>query len=260
MRFGFCSAFEHFPTIAAAGFDYFEPPLAAALKPEEPAATVMPRLLEVAERQKIQAEAFNVFLPGDLKITGPSVDPDRQRTYLESAFDRVRSLGGDTVVFGSAGARGVAEGFATAEASRQIIAFLKLAGSIAAENNLKIVVEPLNRGECNIINSVAEGLELVRAVNSSAVKVLSDLYHVDLEHQSYAETRDAGEHLYHVHVAGALGRRAPILADVDYLARFFAVLKAMGYSKRISVEGNTNDVARDAPVALDACRKAWAIA
>jgi sugar phosphate isomerase/epimerase len=260
MRFGYCTGFEHAPEIALAGFDYLEPPLAPLLKPESPEPEVMPALLEAASSQAIHAEAFNVFLPGDLKITGSAVDPARQQRYLDNAFQRVKSLGGKIVVFGSAGARGVPDGFAREEAVRQIAAFLILAGPLAAANGVTVAIEPLSSRECNILTSVAEAMEMVQAVAHPAVQVLADLYHIDTDGRSYDETRAAGSALRHVHIAGCEGRRAPIPADIDYMARFFGVLKTMGYDRRISVEASATDIERDAPVALEACRKAWELA
>ena len=57
---------------------------------------------------------------------------------------------------------------------------------------MTLAIEPLNTGECNFINGVAEAVSLAQEVNHPSVKVLSDLYHVNLERQSFEETRAAG--------------------------------------------------------------------
>lgn len=257
MRFGVCASLEHLPVLAAAGYDYIESSVAPMLKPEQPEGNVMPGLQASLDGQALTPEAFNVFLPGDLKVTGPDVDPARQERYLASAFSRVAALGGSIVVFGSGGSRNVPDGFSRADAERQITDFLRLAAPLAAAQNVTVVIEPLNTGECNIINSVAEGMNYVRAVNHPNIQVLSDLYHVALEGQSFEETRAAGTSLRHVHVAGAEGRRAPNAEDVDYLAAYFRVLKEMNYAGRVSVEGGWKDLPSQAAETLDVLRRAW---
>lgn len=252
MRFGFCASAEQSALIAAAGYDYLEWPLAPMME--------IPTEETVLAGLKLQPEAFNVFLPGDLKVVGTEVDPARQTRYLESAFARAAALGGKVVVFGSGRSRRVPDGFEREIAERQTIEFLRRCAPPAAAEGITLVIEPLNTGECNHINSVAEAVALAQAVDHPAVRVLSDLYHVSFEGQSYGETRAAGSWLHHVHVAGAEGRRVPNAEDVDYLAAFFRVLKESDYSGRISVEGTSNDLPREAAEALAVLHRAWEIA
>ena len=260
MRFGFCASAAQAVIVRAAGYDYLEWALASTLEPEQAEADILPKLQEELQGQTILPEAFNVFLPGDLKVVGEDVDEARQSRYLQAAFVRVAAVGGKIVVFGSGRSRSVPEEFSRAEAQQQIIAFFQRCGPLAMAQGVTVVIEPLNTGECNILTSVAEALEVAQAVNHPAVRVLSDLYHVAAEGQSFEETRAAGSWLQHVHVAGAEGRRAPNLQDVDYLAPYFRVLKAMNYGGRISVEGGVKDLPREAAESLEALHKAWEMA
>ena len=138
--------------------------------------------------------------------------------------------------------------------------FLQRAAPEAAAQEVTLAIEPLNTGECNFINSVAEGMALAHAVDHPSINVLSDLYHVNLEGQSFAETSAAGPRLVHVHVAGAEHRRVPTAQDVDYLASFFRVFKEMDYAGRISVEGSATDLPREAAEALGVLHSAWEMA
>jgi D-psicose/D-tagatose/L-ribulose 3-epimerase len=257
MRFGICTSPEHLPVLTEVGYDYLEPALAPLLRPEQPENEVMPPLLERLSGASLLPEAWNVLLPGDLKVVGSAVDPDRQTRYVETGFARVAALGGKVVVFGSGGARGIPEGFSRETALRQIQEFLQRAGDAAERNGITVVIEPLNTGECNVINSVGEAVILARAVAHPAVAVLSDLYHVDKESQSFDETQQAGPLLKHVHVAGAAGRRAPNGDDAEHLTRYFRALKAGGYQGRISVEGQWENLAAQAAETLAVLRQAW---
>lgn len=260
MRFGFCTAPENAPTVMEMGFDYVEIGLGSSLRPEQPEHDIMPEVREKIAAWPNAIESVNGFLPGDLMVVGPDADTARQERYLRSAFHRVAAIGGQIVVFGSGGSRNVPEGFPKADAERQVIAFLKMAGPLAAAARVAVAIEPLNTSECNMITSVADAMAIARAVNHPNIRVLSDLYHVDRERQSHGETRDAGAWLAHVHVAGKVGRRAPNSEDVDYLAAYFRILKEMDYAGRISVEGHVSDINRQAPEALAALRNAWRIA
>lgn len=249
MRFGFCVPAEQSAVISGLGYDYLEWPLAPTLS-DLPNPAVLADLA-------IKPEAFNVFLPGSLKIVGTGVDEEDQRGYLLKAFAYASSVGGKIVVFGSGRSRGVPEGFSRVEAARQTLDFLRLCAPLAAALGVTVAIEPLNRGECNAINSVAEACEIAQEVAHPSLGVLSDLFHVTVEEQSYEETRAAGTSLKHIHVAGAEERRVPNTQDLEYLARFFSVLKESGYAGRISVEGTIQDLPREAEVALGVLHRAW---
>lgn len=256
MRLGICAGVEHWSEVAAAGADYVELPVAGVLAPEKPWDAVMPPLLGAAAASPVRAEAYNVLLPGGLKVVGPDADPARQARYLEEAFTRAAALGGAVAVFGSGGSRAVPASWPPPEARRQAVDFLRLAGTAAARRGLAVAIEPLCRRECNFINGVAEAVSLALEVSHPAVGVLSDLYHVTEEKQSYGETRDALPLLRHVHVAG-LARRAPTPADHEYLRGFFAVLKAAGYDGRVSLECQWDDLSAQAAGAVAVVRGAW---
>lgn len=256
MKTGICTGAAQWGVADESGADYMEMTVAVDLRPEEPREVVMPPLLAAAKQFAPQAEAYNVFLPGSVKVVGPDADAGQQEAYLEEALSRAAALGGSVVVFGSGGSRKILDGGTLEGARQQTLAFLKRAGDAAQKHGLAIAIEPLNRKECNFINSVAEGTSLAQELGHPAVGVLSDLYHVTEEGQSYDETRDALPWLRHVHVAGQ-GRRAPIAADHEYLRGFFAVLKAAGYTGRVSIECGWQDLAAEVPVAVAVVREAW---
>ena len=256
MRFGVCTGAEQARLLAQAGYDYIELGVSGALSPEQPEEEVMPALHAALAGTGLAAETYNVLLPGNLKVVGPDTDPVRQGKYLEEAFRRAASLGGQVAVFGSGGSRRIPAGWARAEAQGQAADFLRLCGAAAARHGMAVAVEPLNLSECNFLNSVAEAAALVQEAGHPAVGVLSDLYHVTQDGHSYSETREAPG-LRHVHVAGA-GRRAPAAEDYEYLRGYFAVLKGRGYDARVSIEGQWDDMASQAAASLAVLRRAWA--
>lgn len=257
MRFGVCAGPENSAILEAAGFDYLEIGVVSHLRSEQREEDVMPGLRAALGRSSLKSETFNLLLPGDLKVVGPQIDTARQERYLATVFQRAYSLGGRIAVFGSGGARQLPPGWPGAEAPVQVIEFLRLCGEAAAKYQMQVAIEPLNGSECNLINSVAEACALAQEVGHPAVGVLSDLYHVTHDHQSFEETREAAPWLLHVHVAGKEGRRAPAAADHAFLRSFFAVLKDIDYTGRVSIEGQWDDLPGQAAAARQVIQEAW---
>jgi sugar phosphate isomerase/epimerase len=261
MRFGCCANPETGDVLAQAGYDYLELSVARHLQPEVADRDWAP-LRQTIEAQPLPVEAFNTFLPGDLKVTGLTVDEDRIARYMRVAFERVARLGGadavrpSVVVYGSSGSRNVPDGFPRGKAWQQLIGFLQRVGREAARVGIAVCIEPLNRAESNVINSVAEGTELAREVDHPRVRVLADLYHMVVEEEPIAEhLAQAGDWIRHVHVADT-GRRPPGTGDYPYPA-FFRALWQTGYDERCSVECRWTDLATECGPALEFLRQVW---
>jgi len=256
MQFGLCTGIDGLAVAEKAGFDYIEPPV-ANLMPDKPEPEFQKNKAQ-ALSGRIQARAFNCFIPGNLKVTGPDADLEALKAYVESAARRAASIGADVIVFGSGGARRVQDGFPVDDAMKQVQEFLRAIAPIAADARVTIAIEPLNRRECNIINSVNEGCDLARQVNHPAVKALADLYHIGQESESYENTSAAGSLLAHVHIAHPATRHCPLPDDGCDYGAFFRALKAAHYSGRISFECGWDDLTTEAPISLDYLRKEWA--
>ena len=73
------------------------------------------------ERSGIRCEACNNFFPGRIRLTGPDVDEQAIRAYYAKALERAATLGVKSIVFGSAGAKRVPEGFDMDRAYQQVV-------------------------------------------------------------------------------------------------------------------------------------------
>ena len=256
MEVGICATSDSSAVCAAAGYDYVELPVAVDLDSEVRDDASVGTLAKTLNRHGIGAAAFNVLLPGRLPCVGPNVDADAIDRYFKAVFRRVRRLAGEVVVFGSGRSRSRPDGFTADTARRQLLSAFRSAGDHAAANGVTVVIEPLNRSESNMVNSVAEAVQIAKEIDHPAVRVLSDLYHVEMERQPFSETADAGALLKHVHVAGS-GRRAPIKDDHDLLSEYFRAVKAAGYDGRVSIECNWIDLSSQAEEAVRVVRRAW---
>jgi D-psicose/D-tagatose/L-ribulose 3-epimerase len=246
LKLGVCTALENVKLLQNIGFEYIEMGLngIAALSEEDFLV-----LKEKVVASSLKPYAFNVMLPGSIRVTGYDVNEIEIREYLEKAYRRASELGGQIVVFGSGGSRRVPEGFSHDAAFEQLVSFLKVAASIAEMNNITVVIEPLRSAETNIINCAKEGLRLAKIVNHPNIKLLVDFYHMYCENESADIILEAGsEYIKHIHIANPNGRVWPLHSDEADYSTFFSNLRMISYDRGISIEAATDNIAADAPI------------
>ena len=252
MKIGFCAKPDQIAAVAAAGYDYVELPVnyVAGLTDE-----AFEACLAAVQAAPVPAPAFNLLFPKDLQLLSPDTADEQIADYLHRALSRVQKLGGQVAVFGSGKSRNRPEGMSHDDAFRRLTEVTRLTGKIAAFYDITIVIEPLNRGETNMINSLGEGACLAAAVNHPHVRLLADYYHIAVENQPVSDIeRLTG--IAHAHIAAPEGRRVPVAPDPGY-AEMFASMKRTGYQGLISVEGKTDDLAADGPVSVRLLKKMW---
>ncbi|MBC5581866.1 sugar phosphate isomerase/epimerase [Anaerofilum sp. BX8] len=260
MKYGCClnmvaggpdgTGMEHIAALAAAGYDYVELPLAEIMALDE---TQFTALYQALQNANIPCEACNNFFPKTLRLTGTQADSIEQTMeYVERALARAATLGARKVVFGSGGAKNVPAGFPIEEGWRQVTELTRRIGPVARQNGILIVIEPLRKAECNLINSFAEGCRLADDVDDSNVKVLVDYYHLTEEKESVKHVEQLGPHyLGHIHFANPKGRVYPSAQDGWDYSDFVKAIKAAGYSDTLSCEAYTSEYPRAAREALE---------
>lgn len=250
MRFGCCISMnaedeigeKRIRFLADAGYDYFEAPMVSLMNLS---GEQIEKLLSVIGECKIGCECANVFFPGTLRLTGETVNREQFEDYVTKALALAGRLGVKIVVFGSAGAKNIPEGFPYEKAYEQLVDELKFIDREAVRNGVTIAIEPLNRKESNFIVSLKEGHELVHAADFSNIRLLADFYHFNREKDELRWLTDYKEDLVHIHIANPSDRTFPTkpLPEFD---EFFAELKKAGYAARVSVEAGTKDFEADA--------------
>jgi sugar phosphate isomerase/epimerase len=247
MKFGVCGGPEMAQIAKECGYDYFEWSVGSLLHPRED-ESVFEKALDEAKQVGLPCEAANVFIPGDLKITGPEVNTEALHAYVTTALERAEKAGLKVIVFGSGGARRIPDGFDPSHAWQQLVEFCQWMGPVAQRHGVIIAIEPLNNTETNIITSAGEGAELARQANHPNIRLLVDGYHWAKGEDSLSGILDNASLLAHTHVSTLEGRRPP--RPDDDCAPFFAALKRAGYDGRMSIEGNIQNPAEELPVAL----------
>jgi sugar phosphate isomerase/epimerase len=100
---------------------------------------------------------------------------------------------------------------------------------------VRVLLEPLNRYECNNINSLPDGLALIEDIGAANLFLLADTFHMNIEDVDMAANlRAAGSRLGYVHLADS-SRQAPGMGHTDF-APLLAALRAIGYRGYLSAE------------------------
>lgn len=253
---GICRGVKNAGAMKAAGYSYVEESVKRFLMPLKPDEAFAENL-EKARQSPLEVYSYNGFLPGDLKSTGPKTQHDEILKYAETAFRRARQIGSKIIVFGSGGSRKLPEGFPYEKGTEQFTALLKKMGPIAAKYGITVVIEPLNRKECNFINSVREGADIAKAVEHPNIAVLADIYHMAVDGEGAESIRYAGKLLRHCHIAELEGRKMPGVNNYDFTP-YFKALKDIKYQGRLSLEGGWDNFEKQLPEAIAYLNDQWA--
>ncbi len=248
LSIGVCTSMKNSGKVKAAGYAYIEESVGRLLMPWEPEEKFEKKYTEF-RKSALPVEACNSFIPGSLKSVGPDAAHDKILSYVETAFRRAQKIGVKMIVFGSGGSRGIPKGFDRAKAKAQFVELLKKMGPVAGKYDVIVCIEPLNRKECNFINSVGEGAQIAKLVDHPNIKLLADIYHMAREGEPPVEIVKAGSLLYHCHIAENEQRGYPGKNRED-LTGYLGALKKIGYRGRISVECRWKKFDSEIPAAL----------
>ena len=110
---------------------------------------------------------------------------------------------------------------------------------IAEESGIAMNLEPLNITTDHVGNFLAHtqmAAEMTRLIGSPMLKVLYDVYHMQLNEGSLCDAiRTYADQLGHIHVADAPGRHEPGTGEINY-HNVFQCLEEVGYTGRIGFE------------------------
>jgi sugar phosphate isomerase/epimerase len=118
---------------------------------------------------------------------------------------------------------------------RRFIEAIRECGDFGKPLGVKIILEPVNRYEINFINSVPEGLEMLKKIGHDNLYLMPDLFHMNIEDASIeANLKMAKDHLAYLHFADS-NRLAPGDGHLDF-PKIIHTLKDIGYTGFITLE------------------------
>jgi len=197
------------------------------------------------------------FLPADLKIIGPDVDTARVDRELRHGLTRARQLGVKFVVHGNllGQTRVVPGGFSVEKARAQFVDFSRRAAIEAEKHSITVLIEPLPPATATLINTVAEGLELVESVRHPNLQLLVEYSIFMKSGENPAILRRAGGHIRQVEIQNPNGWVYPLSTDESDYASFIRLLKEGGFRGGLSIHGKPGDVMVNAQRAIALLRK-----
>jgi len=250
MKIGVCASADQAARAKAAGCDYIELNFTSVARMGGADFAQAAAGLEAAG---LRAQAMNCFLPGDFQLFSLE-DGKALGAYIRGGMARAKALGTEIVVFGSAGARKLPEGVGKAEGLPKLLPWFRMAGELAAQAGLTVVVEPLSYKEDNAVNTLLEGLALMREADTPGLRLLADMYHMGCNGEDYADILQAGADLRHCHIARPAGRVYPLPGDGYDYAPFFAALRGINYAGRLSIEASPVNGPEDLPACVEYLR------
>ena len=258
MQLGVSTSLSNAAAAKAAGFDYIEESVQNLLHAHDQGDADWKGDV-LAQGSPLPIPAANVMVPGVLKVTGDAADPAKLLAYMRTVLARAKKVGIQTIVFGSGVARMVPDGFDRERAYGQIVAFLKAVAPVAQENGVTIVIEPLNKTECNILNGILESAEVAKRVGHPNIKLLWDTYHFWMDGQEMRELTETIKTglVHHIHLADKEGRVGPGRSGKNDYKPVFAVLKEGGYDGMISIESPAFDIAKEGKEVAAYVRSEW---
>ena len=227
---------------AALGYDGLEiAPFTLAEAPHRIDAAEAARIRRIVEASGLVVTGLHWLLvrPTGLSLTDPDAAV-RARTLdvVTRLIGLCAELGGKVLVHGSPQQRQVAPGETHATARDRLVEFLAEAARVAAAHRVTYCIEPLGRAETALINTVAEAAEVVRAVDSAALRTMIDCSAAGAtETQSVPDLIDAWLPtglVAHMQVNDP-NRRAPGQGEMKF-APIFAALERHGYDATVAVE------------------------
>jgi hydroxypyruvate isomerase len=130
-------------------------------------------------------------------------------------------------------------GMTQAQMHQNIINGLRRAAPIAEKHNITLILEPMNirvdhKGHC--LYGSEPTLRILRAVNSRHVKMLADLYHLEItEGDLCGHLRENRDYIGYVQIADNPGRTEPGTGEI-YYPRVLRELHDIGYRGCVGVE------------------------
>jgi len=175
----------------------------------------------------------------DGSVGGSLVDPDDRPRYLARLKDTIavaKDLGTTKMITCTGNER---KGVSRDEQKRCIIETLKAAADIAASEGMTLILEPLNTRVDHpgyFLDSADEGADIVRRVGHPSLKLLFDVYHMQImQGDVISRIESMIDLIGHFHSAGVPGRHELDNGELYYPA-ILRKIDQLGYTGFFGLE------------------------
>ncbi len=225
---------EHFPIfdkLKKAGYDGIELPIFEG-SPEQFVA-----IGDAARNSGLRVTAVCIMPDEDHScLSGDKSIQKSALNHIQWAIDCLEASGGELLC----GPFHQPLGVFTGEPPRKdeldnLVTVHQRAAKYAGERNIKLAIEPLNRFECYVLNTVEDAAEIVKRVNAPGYGLLYDTFHANIEEKDPVGVIAPNlDYINHVHFSEN-DRGTPGKGHVPWQATL-ATLKSSGYEGWCTIE------------------------
>lgn len=231
----------------------------------------LPRLVQLVKEMGFDWIEYPIEAPGDFDYAlagqlaqehglgvsvGAAISPDRDlihpdstirdagMRYVRHVIEAAGKMGAQNIIgplYSGVGRTWQATADERARDIDLLVSQLAVAAQMAADHNVTLCVEPLNRFETSFINTATQCIEVIDRVAHPNCQMMLDTFHMNIEEKSLgAAIRAAGSRLKHVH-ACENDRGTPGSGNVtwDDVAQ---ALSDIGYDGPVVIESFTDKV------------------
>lgn len=199
------------------------------------------KIQNLMDRYEIKVLSICGMYPGPEKdqlrdLSHPKLDTRKQAiNYVKELVDFAKILAAPVVIVTPCPV-GKNTPLATEEKEwKWAVESIKEAGHYAGEKGILLAIEPINRYETYLINSIDEALDFINEVELDSVKIMADTFHMNLEDADFGlAIRKASRNLIHVHIADS-NRQSPGQGHIDF-KQIMMALKEMDYQDSLAME------------------------
>ncbi len=227
-----------FPKFKKWGFDTVEIPV------EDPSHIDPAKVRAALDKNGLACGSICACMGPGRDFRGTAAEQRTAMTYCKALIDQAVVLGCPSIIGPVYSVVGKADAVEPAQQKKEwalVVKNLKQLAKYAEAKGVQICVEPLNRFETDFLNTCDQGLKLIKAVGSPALRLHLDTFHMNIEEKSQAAAiRKAGPLLGHFHACGT-DRGTPGGDSLDW-APIVAALQAIKYRGDVVIESFTTDV------------------
>lgn len=222
-------------TAAAMGFDAIELPV------ESPGDWDPRRAAEVLQPLGLAPFVVGAMAPGRELVAADAETIRHTQDYLLHCIEVATVLGAGVVAGPFTAHTGRAWRMTDDERAAVVVELrehLRPVVDAAGEAGVAIAIEPLNRYETSLINTVEQGLDALAPLLGPSLGLALDSYHLNIEEKRpFDAIRAAGDHLVHVQVCG--NDRGAVGDDHTDWSGFLDALDDVGYAGPLNFESFT---------------------
>jgi len=186
------------------------------------------KVFAIATGQTYYTDGFSLF------NSDPSLRQKAVRR-MKGHIDLAAEIGSMVIIGGVRGTVQAVEVEQQAEIRNQGLRAIAECVEYAEGKGITLLLEPINRYETNVVNTLEEGLELIRNIGSPHLRLLPDTFHMNIEEASISQSiTAAGDAVGYVHFADS-NRLAPGWGHVDFV-QVLSALRGTGYTGPIGIE------------------------